>query len=158
MRLTVAENFRVGRVDMQDGLRLFPELRSRIGVRAGNLSGGEQQMLTLGRALARKPKLLLADELSLGLGPLVVQRLLGAVRMAANDGVGAILVEQHVSAAMAVADRIYVLQRGQVRLEGAAADFAGRLDDIQAAYLSTAAGDETSEESALTVSPDGSAP
>jgi len=103
--------------------------------RAGLLSGGEQQMLTLARALARKPRLLLADELSLGLAPLVVRRLLDAVRSAAtDDGIGVLLVEQHVKQALQVADRVYVMRRGQIVVQGSAEDVA---DEIEDAYLTS---------------------
>jgi branched-chain amino acid transport system ATP-binding protein len=105
--------------------------------RAGLLSGGEQQMLTLARALARDPQLLLADELSLGLAPLVVRRLLEKVReVATTRNVGVLLVEQHVRQALEIADRVYVMQRGNVVLEGAASDIAGQVSELEAAYLS----------------------
>jgi branched-chain amino acid transport system ATP-binding protein len=99
------------------------------------LSGGQQQMLTLARALATSPDVLLADELSLGLAPLLVQRLLGAVREAAARGVGVLLVEQHARQALGVADRVYVLQRGRVALEGPAHEILDRLDEVEHAYL-----------------------
>ena len=136
MRLTVRENLRVGCRDLAPALELFPELESRLDVKAGLLSGGEQQMLTLARALARRPSLLLADELSLGLAPLVVNRLLSAVRRAADDGVGVLLVEQHVSKVLDIADRVYVLRRGRVELAGRADELRGRLADIESSYLS----------------------
>jgi branched-chain amino acid transport system ATP-binding protein len=102
--------------------------------RGGLLSGGEQQMLTLARALSREPVLLLADELSLGLAPLVVARLLKAVRAAADDhGVGVLLVEQHVKQALRVADRVLVMRGGRIVLSGAASEVEGRLEE---AYLS----------------------
>jgi branched-chain amino acid transport system ATP-binding protein len=104
--------------------------------RAGLLSGGEQQMLTLGRALAGSPRLLLVDELSLGLAPLVLQRLLLAVRSAADSGVGVLLVEQHASEALSIADRVVVLRRGRVVLEGSAADLRDHVADLESAYLS----------------------
>jgi len=134
--LSVAGNLRLRRGATADALELFPELEPLVHRRAGLLSGGEQQMLTLGRALAGDPRLLLVDELSLGLAPLVVQRLLRAVRAAADRGVGVLLVEQHASEAMRVADRVIVLRRGRVVLEGAAADLRGHVGDLEQAYLS----------------------
>jgi branched-chain amino acid transport system ATP-binding protein len=92
-------------------------------------------MLALARCLARKSRLLLVDELSLGLAPIVVDRLLRAVRAAADDGMGVLLVEQHVHQALAVADRVLVLRRGVVELDGGAAELRDRVDEIQAAYL-----------------------
>ncbi len=139
MKLTAAENLRVGRCDTDHALRLFPELEPHLRRRVGLLSGGQQQMLALAIALARKPRVLLADELSLGLAPMIVDRLLQAVRTAADEGLGVLLVEQHVHKAMAVADRAYVMQRGEVRLSGTAAELRGRVDEIQQSYLSLAA-------------------
>jgi branched-chain amino acid transport system ATP-binding protein len=133
MRLTTAENIKVGRCDAARVQQLFPEITPLMGRLAGQLSGGEQQMLTLGRALARSPKLLLADELSLGLAPLVVTRLLQAVLKAAkDDGVGVLLVEQHVRQALRYADRVYVMSRGRVVLSGTAAEVG---PELEAAYL-----------------------
>jgi branched-chain amino acid transport system ATP-binding protein len=99
------------------------------------LSGGEQQMLTLARALAGKPRLLLADELSLGLAPLVVRRILGAVREAANAGVGVLLVEQHARDALEIADRAYILRNGRIEFAGDAQDLRRDPAALRAAYL-----------------------
>jgi branched-chain amino acid transport system ATP-binding protein len=135
--LSLMDNLRCGGVRADDVLALFPELERRMHVRGGLLSGGEQQMLTLGRALARKPHLLLADELSLGLAPLVVQRLLAAVRAAADrDGCGVLLVEQHVRKALEYADRVYVLARGRLQLAVPVAEARERIADIEQTYLS----------------------
>ena len=100
------------------------------------LSGGEQQMLALARALSRDPKLLLADELSLGLAPKIVDRLLSAVRTAADErGTGALIVEQHARKALAYSDRMYLMARGQIQLELTAEEALGRLDEIEELYL-----------------------
>jgi len=144
MQLTTADNLRLARVPRGDATALFPELQPLMGRRAGLLSGGEQQMLALARALSRKPTMLLADELSLGLAPLVVQRLLRAVRDAADArGLGVLLVEQHVRQALQIADRVYVMQRGEIAIQGSAAEVHGRLDELEATYLAgTTSGSE----------------
>jgi branched-chain amino acid transport system ATP-binding protein len=137
MSLTAADNLRLADVAPDQAVALFPTLGPVLKRTAGLLSGGEQQMLALARALCRDPKVLLADELSLGLAPLVVTRLLAALRAAAQDrGVGILLVEQHVRQALAIADRVYVMDRGTITLSGAADDMRGRLDEIEATYLS----------------------
>lgn len=136
MGLTTRENIQVGGVAEEDVLALFPELEKRINIRGGLLSGGEQQMLTLGRALARKPKILLADELSLGLAAKVVTRLLQAVREAATKrGMAVLLVEQHVRKALKYADYVYVLQRGRIVLSGTGQEMANRIDEIESYYM-----------------------
>jgi branched-chain amino acid transport system ATP-binding protein len=137
-RLTVAQNLRLGRGNADLALSLFPELRPRLDVKAGLLSGGEQQMLSLGRALARSPRVLLADELSLGLAPLIVRRLLEAVRHAANQGLGVLLVEQHIRQTLPFADRVYVMRQGRIELEGTASEIHNRLDEVERSYLSGA--------------------
>lgn len=135
MSMTVEQNLLLGRGDPERCFELFPELKPLASRRVGLLSGGEQQMLTLGRALSGGGELLLADELSLGLAPLVSQRLLVAVRDAADQGMGVLLVEQHVKQALAVADRVYVLQRGRVVLEGTAEAMGDQLEKIESSYL-----------------------
>jgi sulfate-transporting ATPase len=135
MELTAAENLRVSRCDPALAVELFPELEPHLDRRVGLLSGGQQQMLALARCLARESRLLLVDELSLGLAPLVVDRLLRSVRAAADRGIGVLLVEQHVHKALAVADRVVVLRHGTVELTGTAEELRDRVEDIQAAYL-----------------------
>ncbi len=139
MQLTVAENIRLGGADVAEVCELFGELKPMLGRQAGKLSGGEQQMLTLGRALARPTKLLLIDELSLGLAPLVVERLMQAVRRAADGGLGVLLVEQHVEDALRYSDRAYVMRRGEVVLAGASSEIAGRVRELEEAYLAQSA-------------------
>ncbi len=120
--LTVEENLDVARVDgarLEEGFELFPELLQRRHVRAGLLSGGEQQMLLIARALLTKPKVLLIDEMSLGLAPLIVQRLMRMVRSLAQNGQSILLVEQFASLALAVGHRAYVLRSGRIAFDGA---------------------------------------
>jgi branched-chain amino acid transport system ATP-binding protein len=146
-RLSVAENLRVGRCDTAKALTLFPELNPLLRIQAGLLSGGEQQMLRLGRALARNPKLLLVDELSLGLAPLVVTRLMEALRRAADDdGVGVLLVEQHVRRALEVADEVNVMRRGEIVVRGPRAEMATRLEQIESSYLTSVAANASAVE------------
>jgi branched-chain amino acid transport system ATP-binding protein len=136
MSLTVLENLRLGRGQPDAAIDLFPELKDHLHRPVGLLSGGQQQMLTLGRAISSGADLLVADELSLGLAPMLVDRLLAAVQSAARAGMGILLIEQHVRKAMAVADHVYILQRGGIALEGPAAEMRNRIDEIEHAYLS----------------------
>jgi len=138
MELTTADNLRLARVESAAAVELFPELARLMGRKAGLLSGGEQQMLILARALARNPKVLIADELSLGLAPLVVQRLLDAVRRAAAErGVGVLLVEQHVHLALRIADRVHVMRRGRLTFTGTPADLQAHPTALDDAYFAT---------------------
>ncbi|MBI5087705.1 MAG: ATP-binding cassette domain-containing protein [Actinobacteria bacterium] len=138
MGLSAQANLRLGRGPVSRALELFPELEPLLKRRAGLMSGGEQQILTLARALAAEPAALLADELSLGLAPLIVRRLLIAVREAADRGVGVLLVEQHAAQALAIADRGYVFRRGQVVMSGTAAELRRDFDEIRSSYLTGA--------------------
>jgi branched-chain amino acid transport system ATP-binding protein len=138
MKLSTYENLRLANVTVEDATSLFPELERLLKRPAGLLSGGEQQMLTVARALGRNPNVMLLDELSLGLAPIIVSRLLSAVREASEErGVGVLLVEQHVRQALEVADRVYVMQRGRIVLSGSAQEVRGQLSNIEAAYLTS---------------------
>ena len=119
----------------EDVLRTFPRLRERIDQMAGNLSGGEQQMLALGMAFIAKPKLLMIDELSLGLAPTIVEQLLGIVRRIQENGTAIILVEQSINVALTVADRAYFLEKGEVRFEGATEELLERNDIVRSVFL-----------------------
>jgi branched-chain amino acid transport system ATP-binding protein len=133
--LTVQENLRLGQGDPKVAMRHFPELEKRRDVRAGLLSGGEQQMLALGRVMAAEPKVILADELSLGLAPIIVERLLAALRAAAEAGAGVLLVEQHIRSALPVADRVYLMRRGRLAATAAAADIQKDESAVRDLYL-----------------------
>jgi branched-chain amino acid transport system ATP-binding protein len=138
--MTVAEHFRVAhrgeRLDVELAYRYFPKLVELQGRRVGLLSGGEQQMLAVARALARTPKLLLLDELSLGLAPLIVEQLLPVVRQFAQErSCGVLLVEQHVHLALEVADRGYVLSHGEIVLENDAEHLRANRQLLIASYL-----------------------
>jgi len=138
--LTVAEHFRLGhmneRLDADAAYRYFPALAELEHRRAGLLSGGEQQMLALGRALARRPRLMLLDEMSLGLAPIIVERLLPVVAdYARESGCAVLLVEQHIQIALTVADRGYVLAHGELVMHDAAAVLAADHQLILSSYL-----------------------
>ena len=137
--LSVRENLRLGTRSsdaLERVLGYFPELERLLDRKAGLLSGGEQQMLALGRALASAPRLLMVDEMSLGLAPIIVERILPVLRrVVADTGAGVLLVEQHVHMALEVADRAVLLNHGEFVLEGAAADLRDRPDVLAASYL-----------------------
>jgi branched-chain amino acid transport system ATP-binding protein len=128
--LTVAENLRLGAVSVADAaaaaaelenvFELFPLLKERLGQAGGTLSGGEQQMLAIGRALMSRPRLLLLDEPSLGLAPLMVERIFETISELKRQGRTILLVEQNVHQALDVADRAYVLETGRIMLDGPA--------------------------------------
>ncbi len=145
-QLTVADNLRLAgwtqkrrgggvAADIERVLGMLPILRERLDEPAGNLSGGQQQMLALGMAFVSKPRLLMIDELSLGLAPSVVGQLLGMVRSLRDQGTTVILVEQSVNVALTVADRAYFMEKGEVRFEGPAADLLDRPDLLRAVFL-----------------------
>lgn len=143
--LTVAENLRmglygagrdrtdVGRDALADVHEMFPILAERADQPAGNLSGGQQQMLTIGRALLQGPRLLLLDEMSMGLAPSIVEDLFGVVGRLAAQGIGVVLVEQFVGGALGVADQVLVLEQGRAVATGTPAELAEH--DLAAAYL-----------------------
>ena len=145
--LTVAEHFRMARwcmrdeaQDVADGrleavLDSFPRLRQRWGQMAGDLSGGEAQQLGLGMAFVTAPKLLMIDELSLGLAPAVVEELLGMVQRIHDEGATVILVEQSVNLALELAERAYFMEKGEVRFSGRTADLLQRDDILRAVFL-----------------------
>ena len=102
---------------------------------AGTLSGGEQQMLAIARALVTTPKLLMVDELSLGLAPVIVEELMGVLQRLHAEGITLLVVEQHATLAMRVAERVVFMEKGQVRFSGPAADLAGRDDLLRSVFL-----------------------
>jgi ABC-type branched-subunit amino acid transport system ATPase component len=148
--LTVAEHFKAGTwlysrqesdevaERTQKVLEMFPRVKERWSNLAGDLSGGEQQQLALGMAFVARPRLLVIDELSLGLAPVIVERLLDAVRAIHAEGATVVLVEQSVNVALTLADRAYFMEKGQVRFEGATADLLHRDDVLRSVFLDRA--------------------
>lgn len=142
--LSVKENLELGAYlrtdkagiakDMEHAYELFPRLRERIKQPAGTLSGGEQQMLAMARALMAKPRLLLLDEPSMGLAPILVDEIFEIIRRINADGVTVLLVEQNAFKALSIADRAYVLETGEIKKSGKSSDLA-KDDAVKAAYL-----------------------
>jgi branched-chain amino acid transport system ATP-binding protein len=140
--LSVRENLRLGAVRHKDALdqdfervfELFPRLKERIGQAGGTLSGGEQQMLAIGRALMSRPRLLMLDEPSLGLAPLMVEQVFMVIRELKRQGTTILLVEQSVHHALDVADRAYVIETGRVTLDGPAAELRHN-PQVERSYL-----------------------
>ncbi|MDD3409499.1 MAG: ABC transporter ATP-binding protein [Eubacteriales bacterium] len=141
--MTVLENLKIGAFlrrdkriasDIERMYTLFPRLKERSWQMAGTLSGGEQQMLAVARALMSRPKLLMMDEPSLGLAPLIVKDIFSIIRQIREDGITVLLIEQNANAALRVADYAYVLSTGEIALEGKSADLLSN-PEVQAAYL-----------------------
>ncbi|MBL8790573.1 MAG: ABC transporter ATP-binding protein [Rhizobiales bacterium] len=145
-RMTVLENLQMGanvngmqffEEDSQEVFTLFPRLKERIGQRAGTLSGGEQQMLAIGRALMSRPKLLLLDEPSLGLAPIIVQQIFDAIRMLNREkGLTVFLVEQNAFGALKLASRAYVMVNGNITMTGTGRELLAN-PEVRSAYLET---------------------
>jgi branched-chain amino acid transport system ATP-binding protein len=146
--MTVRENLLIGGYHNPDRLMQldivldrFPRLRERVGQLGGTLSGGEQQMLALGRALMGRPRLLLLDEPSLGLAPLLVKEVFAEIRKLRDLGVTVLLVEQNVTATLQIADRAYVMETGEILLEGEAAELMHN-PEVKRAYLGSTGREE----------------
>jgi branched-chain amino acid transport system ATP-binding protein len=143
-RLTVDDNLRVStyalaREEAAGGraraLELFPELEKRLDVPARLLSGGEQQMLVLAQALVSQPRFVLIDELSLGLAPVILQRLIPTIATVAESGVGVLLIEQFATVALGLANRAHVIEGGRLQFSGLAGELSERPELLQSAYL-----------------------
>ena len=142
--MTVEENLELGaylrndragiKKDMEHVYELFPRLLERLKQQSGTLSGGEQQMLAMGRALMSKPKLIILDEPSMGLAPLMVKNIFNIIEMVNKEGVTVLLVEQNANMALSVADRAYVLETGKIVLAGTAKELQ-ESEEVKAAYL-----------------------
>jgi branched-chain amino acid transport system ATP-binding protein len=127
---------RRSKAKLETAFEYFPALERLMSRPAGVLSGGEQQMLVMARALLARPRLLMVDELSMGLAPIIVGQLLPALRRAADElGIGVLLVEQHVHLALGIADQAYVMTHGELQISGAASTILSQLDSLEASYL-----------------------
>ncbi len=142
LQMTVLENLEMGaytnpsnvKAGIDDVFTRFPRLKHRMNQIAGTLSGGEQQMLAMGRALMSKPKLMMLDEPSMGLAPILVQQIFDIIKELHESGTTILLVEQNAEMALHVADRAYVLESGRIKLSGTGAELASS-DEIKKAYL-----------------------
>ena len=140
--LTVAENLRIGAYLRKDNLKadmdyvygLFPRLKEREWQMAGTLSGGEQQMLAVGRALMSRPKLIMMDEPSLGLAPLIVKSIFEIIKTINKEGITVLLIEQNANMALKIADKGYVMETGEIKMEGTGAELLAN-EEIKEAYL-----------------------
>jgi branched-chain amino acid transport system ATP-binding protein len=141
--LTVRENLELGSFtrardrraqNIERAFAIFPRLKERVAQKAGLMSGGEQQMLAIGRGLMAEPELLILDEPSLGLSPLLVEEMFALIRRLHDDGLAVLLVEQNVGQSLEIADRAYVLENGSVRFSGLPADLLAS-DELRRAYL-----------------------
>ena len=142
--LSVEDNLKVAgshlsRADLKtavaEALDTFPELRERVGARSGYLSGGQQQMVALGQAIVSRPRYLLADELSFGLAPVIVARLVPVLQKLAAQGVGVLLIEQFTHIALKIADRAYVMERGRICFAGEPRRLMDNPEILHSAYL-----------------------
>jgi branched-chain amino acid transport system ATP-binding protein len=142
--LTVEDNLQVATYSLPQlvarerrarALELFPELKARLDAKGHSLSGGEQQMVVLAQALVSEPKFILIDELSLGLAPVVLKRLIPTIRTVAESGVGVLLIEQFATVALGLAERAYVMEGGKLRFSGLASELKERPELLESAYL-----------------------
>jgi branched-chain amino acid transport system ATP-binding protein len=142
--LTVEDNLKIATYTLSRGdaarareraLEMFPELEKRLGQNGRSLSGGEQQMLVLAQALVTSPRYVVIDELSLGLAPVVLNRLLPTIRSLAQDGIGVLLIEQFATVALALANRAHIMEGGTIRYSGTADELRKNPDLLSAAYL-----------------------
>ncbi len=143
---------------VEEVLEIFPVLRDRLQRSAGDLSGGQQQMLALGMALVAKPRVLLIDELSLGLAPVVIGQILPLVQRIAADGTAVVLVEQSVNVALSVAERAYFMERGTIRFSGPTSELLGRTDLLRSVFLSDGQANVKPRKAAATVAQSDASP